>query len=61
MLTQTMTTSALHLDAIALMQTINRRLLEGRVRHLRVQSRDGRRTSRSVVDARTLARLSPAE
>ncbi len=58
---RTMTTSALHLDALALMHTINRRLLEGRVRHLRVQSRDGRRATRSVVDARTLARLSPAD
>lgn len=56
-----MTTSALHLDAINLMQSINRRLLDGRLRHLRCRDRNGRRTTRSVVDARALARLSPAD
>jgi hypothetical protein len=56
-----MNTAPFHLEALSLMHAINRRLMDGRLRSLRLVGRNGRQAQRAVVDASTLARLAPAD
>jgi hypothetical protein len=52
-------TDRLHHDAVALMELVNRRLLDGRLTRLRLRHRCGATSERRVLDDQALSRLIP--